>query len=200
VPAFLHTLPLGIVALVTIGVMPQPQLGPHSSSAPLLPFDWPQKPLLALSAAKPTTGLQKANSAPQLAAASATGRSDTPAVSEPPPFLRRPLVFNPNSLELDAAATKSLQHHASWLRAHAESRILIVGSCDKSGSESCTHTLAEARGAAVRKFLESCGVSPDQIVGVKGWDSADHECHGSDPKCQQQGRSVQLLLAPSAPK
>lgn len=162
-------------------------------------LDWPQKPLLAFSAAKSTDALQKMNSAPQVAATSVTDRSNTPAVS-PPPFLRRPIAFDPNSLEINVAATKSLQRHASWLKAHAESRILIVGSCDKSGSESCTHTLAEARGVTVRKFLEDLGVNPDQIVGVKGWDSADHDCLAGDLKCQQLSRSVQLLLAPSVSK
>jgi len=140
------------------------------------------------------------NSAPQVAATSATDRSKIPAISQPPPFLRRPIVFDPNSLELNTAATKSLRGHASWLKAHAESRILIAGFCDKSGSESCTHTLAEARGMTVRKFLEDRGVNPDQIVGVKGWDSADHDCLAGDPKCQQLSRSVQLLLAPSMSK
>lgn len=165
----------------------------------MLQFAWPHKPLLAFSAAKSTTALQKMKSAPQVASTSAVDRSNIPAV-QPPPFLRRPIAFDPNSLELSIAATKSLQRHASWLKGHAESRILIVGSCDKSGSESCTHTLAETRGTAVRKFLESCGVSPDQIVGVKGWDSTDHDCLAGDSKCQQLSRSVQLLLAPSASK
>jgi hypothetical protein len=52
----------------------------------------------------------------------------------------------------------------------------------------------------VRKFLEDRGVNPDQILGVKGWDSADHDCLAGDSKCQQLGRSVELLLARSASK
>ncbi len=199
-PGFLHTLPLAIAALVTIGIMPQPRLGPHSSSVPMLRFAWPQKPRLAFSAVISTTALQKMNSAPQVAATSAADRSNIPVASERPPFLRRPIVFDPNSVELSIAATKSLERHASWLKAHGESRILIVGSCDKSGSESCTHTLAEGRGMTVRKFLEDRGVNPDQILGVKGWDSADHDCLAGDSKCQQLGRSVELLLARSASK
>lgn len=158
--------------------MPQPRLGPHALLVP--------------------SALQRTNSAPQVAGTSAADRSKIPVVSEPPPFLRRPILFDPNSLELSIVATKSLQRHASWLKAHVEGRILIVGSCDNSGSESCTHTLAEARGVTVRKFLEDRGVNPDQIVGVKGWDRADHDCLAGDSKCQQRGRSVQLLLAPSA--
>lgn len=166
----------------------------------MLRFDWPQKPLLTCAAAQTTTALHKMNSAPQVAATSADDRSGIPVVSQPPPFLRRPIVFDPNSVELNVAAAKSLQRHAAWLQAHAESHILIVGSCDKSGSESCTHTLAKARGVTVRNFLQDRGVSPDQIVGVKGWDSADDECLAGNSKCQQLSRSVELLLAPSASK
>ena len=88
------------------------------------------------------------------------------AISDPP-FLRHPIQFGPNSLELTVAGRNMLKRATDWLRQHREARILIVGSCDSGGSETCTRTLAEARGAVVRKFLGSSGVDPDQIVGVK---------------------------------
>jgi len=118
------------------------------------------------------------------------------AISDPP-FLRHPIQFGPNSLELTAAGRNMLKRAAAWLRQHREVRILIVGSCDSGGSETCKHALAEARGAVVRKFLGSSGISSDQIVGVKGWDNLDQSCQTSDIECQQFNRSVRIFMASS---
>jgi outer membrane protein OmpA-like peptidoglycan-associated protein len=90
-----------------------------------------------------------------------------------------------------------LKRAAAWLQRHREVRILIVGSCDSSGSETCTQTLAEARGAAAKKFLGSFGIDSGQIVGVKGWDNRDHRCQTSDVKCQQFDRSARIFMASS---
>lgn len=128
---------------------------------------------------------------------SGTVAQASPAISDPP-FLRHPIPFAPNSLELDLAAKSTLKRAVGWLRQHGEARILIVGSCDSGGSETCTRTLAEARGAAVQKFLESAGIHSDQIVGVKGWDSLDQSCLTSDGECQKANRSTRIFIASSA--
>jgi len=137
--------------------------------------------------------------------ASGLSRSKAPGTVPPPasatisdpPFLRHPIQFGPNSLELTVAGRNMLKRAADWLRQHREARILIVGSCDSGGSETCTHTLAEARGAAVRKFLGSSGVDSDQIVGVKGWDNLDQSCQTSEIECQQFNRSARIFMASS---
>ena len=118
------------------------------------------------------------------------------AISDPP-FLRHPIPFAPNSLELDIAARIALKRAAGWLQQHRDARILIVGSCDSGGSETCTHTLAEGRGAAVQKFLGSAGIDSDQIVGVKGWDSVDQSCRASEVECQRLNRSARIFMASS---
>jgi len=118
-------------------------------------------------------------------------------VTSDPPFLRHPIRFAPNSLELDIAARNSLKRASAWLQRHREARILIVGSCDAGGSETCTRVFAEARGAVVRKFLGSSGIASDQIVGVKGWDNLDQSCRSSDIECQRVNRSAQIFAASS---
>jgi len=131
-----------------------------------------------------------------------TAQSQSPAISQSafptpsePPFLRRPVLFDPNSAAVSTVGTKALNRAAVWLKEHADSRILIVGSCDRSGSEICTRGLAEARGGVIRKSLEAFGVASGQILGVKGWDNTEQGCRSSEPKCQQLGRSAQILLA-----
>ena len=114
-----------------------------------------------------------------------------------PPFLRHPILFGPNSIELTAAGRDVLKRSAAWLQQHREVRILIVGSCDSSGSETCTRTLAEARGGVAKKVLGSFGIGPEQIVGVKGWDNPDHGCRTSDSKCQQLDRSALIFMGSS---
>jgi outer membrane protein OmpA-like peptidoglycan-associated protein len=90
-----------------------------------------------------------------------------------------------------------LKRAVTWLREHPEARVLIVGSCDSSGSETCTHALAEGRGATIQKFLHTSGIASDQLVGVKGWDNLDHTCGPADVKCQQSNRSVRIFMASS---
>jgi outer membrane protein OmpA-like peptidoglycan-associated protein len=136
---------------------------------------------------------------------SGLGRSKTAAtVAQPasvslsnPPFLRQPILFGPNRLDLTVAGKNTLQRAAAWLRQHHEARILIVGSCDVSGSETCTHALAEARGGVIQRFLGSFGIESDQIVGVKGWDNLEKGCQTSDIGCQQSNRSARIFMAAS---
>lgn len=114
-----------------------------------------------------------------------------------PPFLRHPILFDPNSLEPNPIGKNLLKRAATWLREHREARVLIVGSCDSSGSETCTHALAEARGAAILEFLQRSGIRSDQVVGVKGWDNLEHNCPPAEIKCQQLSRSARIFIAGS---
>ncbi len=128
---------------------------------------------------------------------SATVAQPTSVSISNPPFLRQPILFGPNSLDLTVAGKDTLKRAATWLRQHHEARILIVGSCDGSGSEACTHALAEARGGVIQKFLGSSGIDSNQIVGVKGWDNLEKGCQTSDIGCQQSNRSVRIFMAAS---
>ncbi len=129
--------------------------------------------------------------------ASVTVASPASVAIPDPPFLRHPTLFGQNSSELTVAGKDMLKRAAAWLQQHREARILIVGSCDSSGSETCTQTLAQARGAAAKKSLGSFGIGSEQIVGVKGWDNRDHGCRTSDSKCQQLDRSALIFMGSS---
>ncbi len=147
-------------------------------------------PSVSLISQQRASGLNGSKASGTVSPAAAVATSD-------PPFLRHPIQFAPNSLELDFAARNSLKRASAWLQRHREARILIVGSCDSGGSETCTRAFAEARGAVVRTFLGSSGIASDQIVGVKGWDNLDQSCRSSDIECQRVNRSAQIFAASS---
>ncbi len=140
--------------------------------------------------ARQTSGLSRSRTSASIAQPASVSLSN-------PPFLRQPILFGPNSFELTVAGKNTLKRAAVWLRQHHEARILIVGSCDVSGSETCTHALAEARGGVIQKFLGSSGIDSDQIVGVKGWDNLDKGCQTSEVSCQQLNRSARIFMAGS---
>ena len=111
------------------------------------------------------------------------------------PFLKHALLFDPDSAELSAARTNALKRAGAWLHEHRETRILIVGFCDSSGSETCTPALAERRGTVARQYLIRFGAAPDQIAGVKGWENLNGTCRAGVTECQRQNRSARLFMA-----
>jgi outer membrane protein OmpA-like peptidoglycan-associated protein len=143
-----------------------------------------------LSQQEPGSRLEPSKASHSVAQSAAVSIAD-------PPFLRHPILFEPNSLEPSSAGRNMLKRAALWLREHRESRVLIVGSCDSSGSETCTHALAAGRGAAIQRFLQNSGIASDQLVGIKGWDNLDRTCGPADVKCQQSNRSVRIFMASS---
>lgn len=161
---------------------------------PVLRAVFPRKEGLSVALSGSLSGQRQASGPNRSSATVSEGSS---AAIYEPPFLRHPILFAPNSLELDMAARNTLKRAAIWLQRRREARILIVGLCDSGGSEACTHTLAEARGAAVQKFLASAGVDSTQIVGVKGWDSLDQSCRPSENDCQRFNRSARIFMASS---
>jgi outer membrane protein OmpA-like peptidoglycan-associated protein len=133
------------------------------------------------------------------------GSKSSSGVSQPksggigkPPFLKHAVLFDPDGAELSAESRNAVKRAASWLREHRRARILIVGFCDSSGSETCTPALAERRGAVVRRYLVRLGAAPDQIAAVKGWSAVDRECRTDAAKCQQVNRSAAIFIASSA--
>jgi outer membrane protein OmpA-like peptidoglycan-associated protein len=144
-----------------------------------------------LSEQEPDSRVERSNGSDSIAPSAAVSIVD-------PPFLRHPVFFDPNSLEPSVVGRNMLQRAAIWLREHRETRVLIVGSCDSSGSETCTHALAEGRGAAIQRLLRSFGIGSNQVVGVKGWDNLDHSCRPAEIRCQQLSRSVRIFMAGSA--
>jgi outer membrane protein OmpA-like peptidoglycan-associated protein len=115
-----------------------------------------------------------------------------------PAFLKQPLLFTPNAVNLTAKSKNTLNCAVAWLRQHNEVRILIVGHCDDSGSEACATALAERCAEVVRQFLTRLGTPADQIAGVKVWRNVDGPCRADTTECQRRNRSAHLFLASGA--
>lgn len=112
-----------------------------------------------------------------------------------PSFLKHVLLFGPDSAELSPESVCAVKQAASWLREHREVRILIVGFCDPSGSEDCTHALAERRGTVVEQLLVKYGSGSSQIVAAKGWERAGPVCSAATPACQATNRRARIFIA-----
>jgi outer membrane protein OmpA-like peptidoglycan-associated protein len=187
---------LSTLVLLAGGLLPTHGWRASSLAPPVLQAGLPAKKSPSVVRSGSLFGQPQASGLNRSKASGTVAQAASVAVSEPP-FLRHPIQFSPNSLEITVAGRNMLKRAAAWLRQHREARILIVGSCDSGGSETCTRTLAEARGAVVRRFLGSSGIDSDQIVGVKGWDNLDQSCQTSDVECQQFNRSVRIFMASS---
>ena len=143
---------------------------------------------------------QMLNQDPEPAASKSSSGASQPKSGgiRKPPFLKHAFLFDPDSAELSAETRGAVRRAAAWLREHPGTRILVVGFCDSSGSETCTPSLADRRGAVVRQCLVRLGTAPDQIAAGKGWSTADRECRTDTAKCQQVNRSAAIFIASSA--
>lgn len=61
---------------------------------------------------------------------------------------------------------KLLEDHAAFLRNHPSTHILIEGNTDERGTPEYNVALGERRAKAVAQYLESLGVSSDQISTI----------------------------------
>ncbi len=118
--------------------------------------------------------------------------------AEPPMSLRQSFLFLPGTVLLTRVSESTLRRAALWLREHRQTRVLVAGFCDPTGSEKCNHTLAERRGTAVGKLLVRYGVEPGQMVAIKGWEKAEPLCEPG-PACQQLNRKARIFLAGRPP-
>lgn len=125
---------------------------------------------------------------------SPVSQSNSVGIREPP-FPKHVLLFGPDSAEPSAESRNAIKRAASWLREHREVRILVVGFCDPSGSEVCTHALAERRATVVGQLLVNYGVGSWQIVAEKGWDKADPVCVAATHACRAMNRRARIFIA-----
>ncbi|WP_297422780.1 peptidoglycan-associated lipoprotein Pal [uncultured Acinetobacter sp.] len=102
-----------------------------------------------------------------LAAQSLTGASAKGVTEANKAFLAKRVVhFDYDSSELSSTDLQTLQAHAQFLIANANSRVALTGHTDERGTREYNMALGERRAKAVESFLVTTGVSPTQLEAV----------------------------------
>lgn len=102
-----------------------------------------------------------------LAAQSLTGASAKGVTAENKAFLaKRVVYFDYDSSQLTNTDIQTLQAHAQFLMANANSRVALTGHTDERGTREYNMALGERRAKTVESFLVSSGVNAAQLEAV----------------------------------
>jgi len=99
----------------------------------------------------------------------------------------KPVFFDLDSSEVNAASQQVLQENADVMRRNARWQITIEGHCDERGTAEYNLGLGERRAAAVKDYLVGLGISADRIAVVSKGKEAP-QCTDSNETCWQQNR------------
>jgi peptidoglycan-associated lipoprotein len=111
-----------------------------------------------------TTGLSEDAT---LAAQNLTGASSKGVTAANRDALaKRVVYFDYDSSSLTSTDIQTLQGHAQYLMANANSRVALAGHTDERGTREYNMALGERRAKAVESFLVSAGVNAAQLEAV----------------------------------
>ncbi|ENX13382.1 peptidoglycan-associated lipoprotein [Acinetobacter colistiniresistens] len=107
-------------------------------------------------------------------------------------FLAKRVVhFNYDSSDLSNEDYQTLQAHAQFLVANANSRVALTGHTDERGTREYNMALGERRAKAVESFLITNGVNPQQLEAVSyGKESPVNAGH--DEAAWKENRRVEI--------
>lgn len=127
-----------------------------------------------------------------LAAQSLTGASAKGVTAANKAFLAKRVVhFDYDSSELSATDLQTLQAHAQFLMANANSRVALTGHTDERGTREYNMALGERRAKAVESFLVTTGVSPTQLEAVS-YGKEMPVATGSNEAAWKENRRVEI--------
>jgi len=111
-----------------------------------------------------TTGLSEdaALNAQNLAGASSKGVTEANKAA----LAKRVVHFDYDSSDLSAEDYQTLQAHAQFLMANANSKVALTGHTDERGTREYNMALGERRAKAVQSYLITSGVNPQQLEAV----------------------------------
>lgn len=117
----------------------------------------------------PTTNISTAGLSEDAAinAQNLTGASSKGVTAANRAFLAKRVVhFDYDSSDLSTQDYQTLQAHAQFLVANANSRVALTGHTDERGTREYNMALGERRAKAVESFLITNGVNPQQLEAV----------------------------------
>jgi outer membrane protein OmpA-like peptidoglycan-associated protein len=104
------------------------------------------------------------------------------------------VLFDTGQATLKPGADRSLDRLASYMSAHAQTKVLIEGHTDSVGSDEYNDALSQRRADAVAKALIARGVSPDDVRPIgrgKNYPVATNDT----PAGRQQNRRVEIVFS-----
>ena len=107
-------------------------------------------------------------------------------------FLAKRVVhFDYDSSDLSNDDYQTLQAHAQFLMANANSRVALTGHTDERGTREYNMALGERRAKAVANYLASMGVPGSQIETVS-YGEENPAVSGHDEDAWSKNRRVEL--------
>lgn len=136
-----------------------------------------------------TTGLSEDAA---LNAQNAIGASSKGVTEANKAFLAKRVVhFDYDSSELTTQDYQTLQAHAQFLVANANSKIALTGHTDERGTREYNMALGERRAKAVQSYLVTNGVNPNQLEAVSYGKEMPINA-GHDEAAWKENRRVEL--------
>lgn len=120
------------------------------------------------------------------------GASSKGVTAENKAFLAKRVVhFDYDSTELSNDDLLTLQAHAKFLMANANSRVALTGHTDERGTREYNMALGERRAKAVESFLVTTGVSSNQLEAVSYGKEMPTNA-GHDENAWKENRRVEI--------
>jgi peptidoglycan-associated lipoprotein len=87
-----------------------------------------------------------------------------------------------------------LRTNASWLQAHADTRVQVEGHCDERGSEEYNMALGAKRAQAAKDYLVTLGISGSRVSTIS-YGKELPACTEHDESCWAQNRRDHFVVS-----
>jgi peptidoglycan-associated lipoprotein len=101
--------------------------------------------------------------------------------------------FEFDKSELRDDTLDTLSTHAEWLRAHADTVVLIEGHCDERGTPEYNVVLGERRAMTVRDYLAQQGIAPERL-SVVSHGKERPACAADTTDCHELNRRTEFRV------
>lgn len=101
--------------------------------------------------------------------------------------------FATDSAELSTDAKWALGEVAECLKRDRDARVRVEGHADRRGDSDYNLSLAAARAARVRSYLEQLGATRDQVVAITEGE-LEPVCRSDDPRCLRRNRVARVFV------
>lgn len=110
------------------------------------------------------------------------------------PLARRSVYFDYDSFVVKAEYQAQIEHHARFLAANTQMKMLIQGHADERGSREYNLALGQKRAEAVKRALMLLGAREDQVESVSLGEEKP-ACAESTEACWAQNRRGDMLYS-----